>query len=383
MKYLMLIRAGLWRKKTRTILTALSIIVAFLLFGILEGVNQGMNSVYENVRVERLFVENRANMSDGLPIGYLSRIKSVPGVRSVTHWTYFGGFYQEARNPVPVFPTDIEAQFAVYPKLRIPAEQLQRMLATKTGMIVGKETAAKYNWKVGDKIPLRTSVWARKDGGSSYELDVVGIVDASAYGEAAGFPSTYMSFEYFDDTRAFSNGMVHYYVANIDDVLRSTEIAEKIDALFTNSSYETKTQSEQAFSQGRVRQLGDINSIANSIVGAVLFTLLFLTGNTMMQSVRERIPELAVLKALGFSNAKVMTLVLLESLVLCVLASLVGLLIASVAFRGLERLFGDVPLPTIVVLGGVGMAIALALVSGFPPAWRAARLNIVDALAVR
>jgi putative ABC transport system permease protein len=382
MKYLILIWAGLGRKKTRTILTMLSIVVAFLLFGLLQGINQGMNNVYKSLNVDRLYIQSRISMSDGLPISHLDRIKSVPGVRAVTHWSYFGGFYQDAQNSLPAFAIDAATQFAVYPKIKVPNDQIEAMQHTRTGAIISNEIAAKYGWKIGDKIPLRTSIWTRKDGSDTYPVDVVGIMDISAY-NAGSFPAFYINYDYLDEARAFGNGSVLYFIASIGDPRGGERIAAAIDALFANSGNETMTQSEQVFAQSQIKQVGDINLIANSIVGAALFTLLFLTGSTMMQSVRERIPELAVLKTLGFSDSHVLTLILLEAVALCVVAALTGLGLARMAFGFMGSVFGALSPPLLVIETGVGIALLLAVVSGLPPAWRSTRINVVDALAGR
>lgn len=382
MKYLILVWAGIWRKKARSILTMLSIAVAFLLFGLLQGINHGMKSVFQSLNVDRLYVQSRISMSDGLPIAYLAKIKSVPGVRTVTHWSYVGGFYQDAQNSLPVFAVDAMTQFSVYPKIKIPDEEVAAMQRTRTGAILGGEIAAKYGWKIGDKIPLQSSIWTKKDGSDTYPVEVVGIMDVSAY-NAGSFPAFYINYSYLDESRAFGNGSVLYFIARIEDPRRGVEIAAAIDALFANSSNETTTQTEQVFAQSQLKQVGDINLIANSIVGAALFTLLFVTGNTMMQSVRERIPELAVLKTLGFSSGKVLTLILLEALFLCVLAAAGGLMLARVSFAFMGSLFGALS-PSARVMGiGLGMAILLAVLSGLPPAWRSTRINISDALARR
>jgi putative ABC transport system permease protein len=381
-KYLVLVWAGLWRKKARTILTMLSVVVAFLLFGLLQGINQGMNHVFQSLNVDRLYVQSRISMSDGLPLSYLKQIQSVPGVRAVTHWSYFGGFYQDVQNNLPVFAIDAATQFAVYPKIKIPDDQVAAMQRTRTGAIVGAEIAAKYGWKIGDKIPLQTSIWTKKDGSDTYPVDIVGIMDISAY-NAGSFPAFYINYEYLDQARAFGNGSVLYYIVSIDDPRRGSALAAAIDALFANSSNETTTQTEQVFAQSQIKQVGDINLIANSIVGAALFTLLFLTGNTMMQSVRERIPELAVLKTLGFSDRKVLALILLEAVFLCVFAGLIGLALARMAFLMMGSLFGALSPQGLVMETGLGIAILLAVVSGLPPAWRSTRINIVDALAGR
>jgi putative ABC transport system permease protein len=228
-----------------------------------------------------------------------------------------------------------------------------------------------------------TSIWTKKDGGSTWDFDIVGTFDAAAFG--AGFPGFYLNYDYFDEASAFGHGVVHYYLAAIDDPHQATQIAKQIDALFANSANETQTQTESALAQQQLKQLGDINFIANAIVGAVMFTLLFLTANTMMQSVRERTSELAVLKTLGFSDGKVLVLVLTEALLLCSFAAAIGLLASTSVFASppMKALFGNFNMPAIVLVMGAGMALLLSLVSGLPPAWRARQLNIVDALAGR
>ena len=359
----------------------LSIVVAFLLFGLLQGINQGFNTVVQNLNVDRLYVSAKTSMTDGLPIAYLSRIKSVPGVRAVSYWTYFGCYFQNAKNVLPAFATDAEALFAVHREMKIKPEYLEAMKKTRTGVLIGEQLAAKYHWKVGDRIPIGTSIWTNKEGSNTWYFDVVGTFDASGFG--AGFPTFYLNHTYFDEASSFGNGVVHYYLVGITDPTQATQISNQIDALFANSTNETRTQTESALPQMQLKQLGDINFIVNAIVGAVLFTLLFLTANTMMQSVRERTSELAVLKTLGFSDSKVLVLVLIEALMLCVFAAAVGLALASMVFPALRPIFGDFRMPMIVVAMGAGMSLVLAFVSGFPPAWRARQLNIVDALAGR
>jgi len=381
MKYFRLVWAGLARKKARTILTMLSIIVAFLLFGLLQGVNQGFNQVVENLNVNRLYTSAKTNMVDGLPISYAQRIKSVPGVQHVSHWTYFGGYFREAKNAIPAFATDAEALFAIYKEIKIKPEYIEAMKRTRTGALVSDQLAKQYGWKIGDRIPLGTSIWTNKEGSNTWYFDLVGTFDVSSYG--IGFPSFYINYDYYDEAKAFGKGVVHYYLIGIADPLQATRVAKAIDSQFENSMNETRTQTESGLAQNNLKQVGDINFIVNAIVGAVLFTLLFLTANTMMQSVRERIPELAVLKTLGFSDGKVLTLVLVEAFLLCIFAALLGLFFAALIFPGLKALIGDLPMPLSVVLMGVGIAMLLALISGLPPALRAQRLNIVDALAGR
>jgi putative ABC transport system permease protein len=381
MKYFPLIWAGLWRKRTRTILTMLSVIVAFLLFGLLQGINQGFNTVVSNLNVDRLYVSAKSNMTDGLPISQRARIQAVPGVRAVSHWTYFGGYYRDARTPIPAFATEPEALFEIYREAHIEPEYLEAMKRTRTGALISEALATQHGWKVGDRIPIGTSIWTTKDGASTWYFDIVGTFDVSAMG--GGFPGFYLNHAYFEENAAFGDGVVHYYLVGIDDPTQATQVSLAIDALFANSVNETRTQTESALAQMQLKQIGDINFIVNAIVGAVLFTLLFLTANTMAQSVRERTSELAVLKTLGFSDGKVLMLVLIEALLLCLFAAALGLALANAVFPALKPIFGSFRMPLVVIGMGAGMALVLALISGMPPAWRAKQLNIVDALAGR
>jgi putative ABC transport system permease protein len=298
-------------------------------------------------------------------------------------WAYFGGYYQEARNPIPAFATDAVELMKVYKEIKIKPEYLEAMAKTRTGVLVSDTLAAKYGWKVGDRLPIGTSIWTNKSGSNTWQFDLVGTFDATAYG--AGFPTFYLNYSYFDEARSFGTGELHYYIVSLTDSKQAQRISHQIDDMFANSTVETRTQTESALAQSQLKQLGDINFIANAIVGAVLFTLLFLTANTMMQSVRERTNELAVLKTLGYSDTKILFLVLTESLLLCLFAAAIGIGLAALVFQApaLQKLFGNFSMPMFVVSLGAAIAVGVAFVSGFPPAWRARQLNIVDALAGR
>jgi putative ABC transport system permease protein len=284
---------------------------------------------------------------------------------------------------VPAFATDAVELMKVYKEIKIRPEYVEAIAKTRTGALVSETLAAKHGWKVGDRVPIGTSIWTTKAGSNTWDFDIVGTFDSSRYG--AGFPSFYFNYSYFDEARSFGIGSVHYYIIALQDPTQAQRISREIDAMFANSSVETRTQTEYALAQSQLKQLGDINFIANAIVGAVLFTLLFLTANTMMQSVRERTSELAVLKTLGYSDTKVLLLVLTESLLLCLFAAALGIGLAALVFEApaLQKLFGNFSMPLFVVSLGAGIAVLVAFVSGFPPAWRARQLNIVDALAGR
>ena len=384
MKYFMLIWAGLWRKKTRTILTMLSIVVAFLLFGLLQGINQGIKAGLSDTRNNRLWTTSRMSAINSIPASLMDRMMTVKGVRNVTHLSFFGGYFQDAKNAIPAFTTNIDKLAIVYPELNITPAQVAAMKATRPGALIGRPLAKKYGWKVGDKVPLGTTIWTNNDGSNNWAFDIVGIFDPLPGSSGNPLASAFwINYDYWDEARKFDKHRVHQYIVQVDDPTHSAEISSQIDKLTENSFDETRTQTENAALQSRLKQFADINFIANAIVGAVMFTLLFLTANTMMQSVRERIPELAVLKTLGFTGGKVSVLVLIESLMLCLFAAVVGLILSAGAMKLVGSVLGPATLLPVVVIIGLVIAVALAFISGLPPALRAQRLNIVDALAGR
>jgi len=383
-KYFLLIWAGLWRKKTRTILTMLSIIVAFLLFGLLQGINQGIKAGLGDTSNNRLWTTSRMSAINSMPISLMDQMKTVKGVRTIAHLSFFGGYFQDAKNAISAFAINVDGIATVYPELNITQAQVNAMMTTRAGALIGRPLAQKYGWKVGDKIPLGTTIWTKKDGTSNWAFDVIGIFDPSSQFASSPLGSAFwINYDYWDETRQFDNHRVHQFITQIDDPKQATAISSAIDKLFENSPDETRTQPENAALAAQLKEFADIDFIANSIVGAVMFALLFLTANTMMQSVRERIPELAVLKTLGFTGGAVSALVLTESVILCLLAAIVGLLLSSVAIKGVGSVLGAGTIPPIVIMQGLVVAVLLAAVSGLPPALRAQRLNIVDALAER
>jgi putative ABC transport system permease protein len=383
MKYFILIWAGLWRKKTRTILTMLSIVVAFLLFGLLQGINQGIKQGSTDTGNHRLWTAARMSSVSSMAASLMDRMLKVEGVREIAHISFFGGYFQDSKNALPAFATNVDKLAILYPELNITPAQVAAMQSTRPGALIGRPLAKKYGWKIGDKIPVGTTIWTNNDGSNNWAFDVVGIFDPTPQFERSPLGSAFwINYDYWDEARKFDKHRVHEFFVQIDDPQRAAEISAQIDKLTENSPEETRTQTENAALQSQLKQLADINFIANSIVGAVMFTLLFLTANTMMQSVRERIPELAVLKTLGFTGATVSMLVLIESLLLCIFAAVVGLALSSVGVKMIPIL-GPSRLLPIVVISGLGIAVALAIISGLPPALRAQRLNIVDALAGR
>ncbi|CAN7636180.1 ABC transporter permease [Trinickia sp. LjRoot230] len=379
MKYLPLMWAMLWRKKLRTSLTLLSIAIAFLLFGMLQGINAAFQQTIERSNVNRLIVTNKISLTESLPYSYLSQLETIPGVSAVSHESWFGPYYQDPKNVMAAFPVEPEREFAAHPEIVIPKAQLQALENTRTGAIVGVSLARKYGWKIGDHIPLHSTIWVKAaDGNSDWTFDIVGIYEAPS--NRAREDALFFNYKYFDEARSFGKGTVGWYVVQLKDPRESAQIASTIDKLFANSPNETKTQTEKEFQQSFMKQIADISLIVTYILFAVFFALLFAVGSTAMQAVREQVPELAVLKTLGFSDTRVLTLVLLQTLALCIVAAMIGLGIADLLFPRLRDTLGVVKMPLSVVIEGVVMAAVFAALTGFVPAWRAKRLVIVEAL---
>ena len=383
MKYLPLIWAGLWRKRVSTVLTMCCVVFAFALFGLLHGFSAALDGIIDAMSDTRLRTMSRVNITQPLPLAHRARMQTVPGVDEVSYYNFFAGYYQDRRNSIQVGAIDVASFNAIYPDIKIEPQYIDAMLHTRNGALVGEDLAKEQGWKVGDRLPLGSAVWTRKDGAENWDFEIVG-----SYRSPSGRVPTselWINYDYFDEARAAANGTVTLYFLKIHDSSSAAAISERIDALFANSTNETQTQSEKDWVRAQIAQIGDIAFFVNAIILAVMFALCFVTGNTMMQSVRARIPELAVLKTYGFSNTAVMSLVLAESVILCSVAAALGIGIAAVISPPIYRQFGagGLNLPVAVVAVGMGLAILFAIVSASLPALRAQRLSIVDALAGR
>lgn len=385
MKFLGLILSGLLRKKLRTGLTLLSLIAAFTLLGLLQALNSLFGGAADFLGANRLIVQASTSFTQPLPMRLLPQLESVPGVTAVSHSQFFGGIYGDGRSFFPQFAVNPQRLRDTYPEWVMPEDGWRQFISTRDGAIVGKQLADQYGWKVGDILPLNSFIWTKADGGRTWEWRIVGIFDGrdQEWSERAGL--VYLNYGQFDEGRtAGARGLAGVFVVRIEDPNEAGRIAAVIDEKFDNSADETKTQSEQEFQLGFLRQLGDIGLIVNLITAAVFFSILFLTGVSMSQAVRERIPELAVLKCLGFTDRQVMWLVLAEAFALCLIGASLGMALASVVMS-LPFIQNIIP----VTADGFVWAIAalsvvvLTLLVGLPPAWTAQRLKIVDALAGR
>jgi len=380
-KFFPLIWRNLLRKKARAGFTFLSILVAFLLFGLLGAIQTGFSQGVDLAGVDRLVLTHKVSLIQLLPISYLPRIQAVPNVTDVAHFTWFGGIYQDPRNFFAQMPVDPERFLRLYPEYVLPEEQKKAWLEDRTGAIAGRKLAERFGWKIGDRIPIQATIWRKADGLNTWEFNLVGIFDPAVEGaDTTGF---YFRYDYFDEARMFAKGFVGWYVIRIDDPARAPQIAERIDAQFANSPYETKTATEKAFLQGFANQVGNIGAIVTAVLAAVFFTILLVAANTMAQSVRERVSELAVLKTVGFTDGLVLRLILAESLLLAGVAGVLGLALAWGFIQRGDPTGGFLPnfyLPPRYLLLGTVLVALLGLASGLLPGLRAMRLRIADAL---
>jgi len=381
MKFLHLIWSNLKRRKLRTLLTLLSIFVAFLLYGLLCTIKEAFTAGVSMAGADRLIVRHKVSLIMNLPVAYKARMERIPGVASAVHFTWFNGIYQnEPKNFFASVPTEPEPFLALYTEYRLPEDQKQAWLKTRTGAVAGRSLADRFKWKIGDRITLTSPIWPRK-GDQPWEFDIVGIMEAAKKNaDTSGF---YFRYDYLDEGRVQGEGLVGWYGVRISDPARAAEVASAIDAEFANSPAETKAETEGAFMQGFAQQIGDVGTILIAILSAVFFTILLVAGNTMAQSVRERTEEFGVLKAMGFTNERALVLVLAESCLLAGLGGLAGLGLAWLIAAGGSPVPAMLPVfyfPPKALAIGVGLVFALGVVAGIVPALTAMRLRIADAL---
>ncbi|WP_233843520.1 FtsX-like permease family protein [Dyella sp. 2HG41-7] len=389
MKYLHLIWAALFRRKTRTVLTLVSIAAAFLLFGMLDAVRTSFDQAGKSANgAQRLQTGSKLSFIDTLPQGLGEKIAVVSGVKSVAYANWFGGAYQDPHNQVFTFAVS-DNYIDQYPEVAVSADQRKAYVDTRTGVLVGEKLMEKYHWKVGDQIPLQSNIFPQQNGSKNWTFNIVGVLHPTDSSVAFYGQMILMHWKYFDDAvmKGYNNGQVGWYVTRVNDVNQADQVAKAIDAISANSDHETRTQTEAAATASWMKQLANIGLIVGSIMGAVFFTLLLLTGNTMMQAVRERTSELAVLKTLGFSDRGVLSMVLAESVLMVLLGGVIGIGLAALLIPGVSASSGGfLNLPTVGASSwslGIALMLAIGLVVGAIPAWRAMRLNIVDALAGR
>ena len=381
MKFLPLIWSGLWRKPGRTILILLQVAVAFGLFGVLQGMKTGMDEAIAKVRADLLLVVPSAVGGTPLPLADLQQLRAIRGVKEVTYAGGLAGTYQKPTQVVGVLAIEpSDAWLTLVPEIfTVSAEDLKALRKTRTGALITADIGKKYGWHVGDRIALTTST-LQSNGSGTWYFDIVGMVTDHEPGESGLIVTSYA---YLDAARALDKGTVRNFYVVVSDPKQAAAMADTIDRTFVNSSSSTRTFSLHENAEQAVQSIGDLNFAIRSIVSAVLLAIVFATATMTMQTVRERAPELAVLKTVGFGNRAVFLLVATEALLVCIVASLLGLALAWIAFPLAGKYVPGLSMPVQVVMLGVVGAVFVALLSVTLPALRAARLNVIDALAGR
>lgn len=380
MKYFHLVWRSLLRRKVRTLFTALSILVAFVLFGALMALRVAFTLGIDLAGADRLVMIQKVSFIQPLPLSYKGRITAAEGVSAATHNSWFGGIYQDPKNFFAQIAVEPEPFLQMYPEYVLPEEQKRAWYANRTGAIVGRSLAERFGWKIGDRIPLQPTIWQRA-GGGAWEFTIDGIYDAGTRG--TDVTQMFFHYDYLNESREFGRDLVGWYVVRVSNPDDADRVAQRLDALFANSPSETKTSTEKAFVQAFASQIGDIGSILMAVLVAVLFTILVVAANTMAQSIRERTNELAVLKTLGFTDGHLLGLVLFESCLLAALGGGLGLGLAWLITQGGDPTGGFLPafyLPARAIVIGIALILALGLAAGLLPALQASRLRIVDAL---
>lgn len=376
MRFFPLIFANLFRKKIRTTLTVGSFAVALFLFGLLIVVRGAFSGGLDLAGADRLVVINKTSIIQPLPLSYRDRLLKIPGIKLVTFDNWFGGVYQDERNFFPQFAISTETQREMFPELIVPDDQWNAFVADREGAVVGEGIAKRFGWKIGDRIPIRGTFIP-----GTWEFNIRGIY----HGKRPADDTTQFWFhwKYFDERKPFQKGFVGWYTVRIDDPGKAVEIVKTIDREFANSPWETKTDTEKSFAASWVKQFGNIQFLILTIGGVVFFTLLLVTGNTMAIAVRERVGELAVLKALGYSDVFVLVLVLAESLLVALVGGVLGMTLAKLFTLAGDPTRGLLPffyLPGGAIAAGMAVALVVGIVSGMLPAVTAMRLRVVDAL---
>jgi len=379
-KFLPLVWAGIWRKRGRAVLMLLQIASAFALFGLLEGLNTGIKQAIAETHRDRLYVGSSVSLGDPLPISVLGRIRATPGVAFATPRQALPGTYQQPDQQVSVIAVDPEAYFAIFDELSATQDAVAALVSNRTGTLVGSDTMERFGWKVGERVVLQSPV-PKTDGSRDWAFDIVGSYDTR--NEDADATALLANFAYIDEARLANRDTVQLFVAKVGDPGNATPVGLAIDNAFANSDHETRTQSEADLAASQLQRIGDLNYLARAIIAAVFFAILFATGALMMQSIRERMPELAVLKTVGFSDRLVMGLIVAEAVVFCLFAAGVGLAIAAFVLPFAKQFIGIAGMPPVVAAAGTVFAVVLALIGSSVPAWRGLRLQVTDALAGR
>jgi len=379
-----LVRKNLFRRKLRAALMIVSILIAFMIFGVLAGFYRAFTAGEDRAAADRLITVNKINFTQPMPIAYFNRVRAVDGVRQVTHANWFGGYYQDPKNFLMTLAIEPVTYFDMYrSELDIPPEQLQAFISDRSSAVIGESMARKWGWKVGDRVPVASSIFTQRSNGShTWDFTIAGIVKGKAEQVSTDF--LLFQYAYFDETRTFGKDTIGWLILQTNSPENNDRVARTIDAMFANSIAETSTDTEKAFGKAFAAQFGNIALIVFLVVGAAFVTILMIVGNTMALSIRERTREIGVLKTLGFSGPRILRMVLGESVLLALLGGLPGLAIAALITIALRASLANIApafaVSPVIALEGIALMIALGLFTGAIPALNAMRLKIATAL---
>ena len=379
-----LVRKNLFRRKLRAALMIVSILIAFMIFGVLAGFYRAFTAGEDRAAADRLITVNKINFTQPMPIAYFNRVRAVDGVRQVTHANWFGGYYQDPKNFLMTLAIEPATYFDVYrSELDIPPEQLQAFITDRSSAVIGESMARKWGWKVGDRVPVASNIFTQRSNGShTWDFTIAGIVKGKT--EQAGTDFLLFQYAYFDETRSFGKDTIGWLILQTNSPENNDRVAKTIDAMFANSIAETSTDTEKAFGKAFAAQFGNIALIVFLVVGAAFVTILMIVGNTMALSIRERTREIGVLKTLGFSGPRILRMVLGESVLLALLGGLPGPAIAALITIALRASLANIApafaVSPVIALEGIALMIALGLFTGVIPALNAMRLRIATAL---
>jgi len=381
-RWLPIVWANLKRRKLRLTFTFISILMAFLMFGMLDALRTSLSGVVNVIGADRMLVQSKINMIMPMPRGHYEKIRATPGVKAAASFNWFGGVYKDAKQPIQMQATDPAEFLRVYPEVKLKPQEITAWETNRQGMIIGRILANNNGWKVGDRVPIRSQIWRKLDGSDTWQFDIVGIYSAEGGGMNQG--GAFFQYAYFNESLQFGKDQAGMIAVRVDDPSLAEAIGARIDAQFENSPNETKTATERQFVKRMLEQVGNIGAILVSVTAAVFFTMLLVTANTMAQSVSERINEIGVLKTLGFSGRTILGLVLSESLFLTVMGGLAGLglawLLAKLVGVAIKDYFPSFHIGASTFTVGIALMLAFGVITGAWPALTAMRLKIVDAL---
>lgn len=378
-----LVISNILRWRLRSTFTFLTVLVAFLLLGLMLPLERVFNLGVELANADRLIMVNKASVLSALPVKYLERIKDNEDVEQVGHFTFFGGYYRDTDNTVSTIVTDPRFYEDVIEEVYFSNQQhKQDWFADRSSVAIGRDLATKYDWKVGDLLPIYSSFYPRSNGSRSWTFRVAAIFEPK---ESEGSTATIVvHYSHFDELRVTKKGLIDWFTIRMVDADNISRTIEELDTKFKNSPHETKTSTEESFIQDFMNQIGDFTAIITLSLSAVFFTLLLVSGNTMAQSVNERISELAVLKTLGFTNRSIFFLIVSESLLLTLAGGIAGMAISYFVIPVVVDLSGNLLSGMIFLRKDIAVGIAcmlvVAIIASVGPALKAMRMSIVDGL---